>query len=253
MILCSLLNVSVAYLYAHPEVEVPYEKRDSIDRILEKRVCHEPLQYIQGFTEFYGYHIQVGKGCLIPRPETELLVEHALEEFEKGTFLDWGTGSGCISVAILKEKDFATGVCVECSAKAMYWAWKNLKANSLLSRTVLWHGCDLEDIPVKDQSLDLAVANPPYIPSDQIPDLMPEVRLFEPHLALDGGSDGLSLYYPFIHWIREKLKPGARILAEIGGAQQAEKLKACALEGLRCETIYEDFSNIPRVLCWRRV
>jgi len=253
MILCSLLNISLAHLYANLEEKFPEAAKVSLSEILKRRMQHEPLQYIQGFTEFYGYHIAVGAGCLIPRPETELLVEHAMEGFCGGAFLDWGTGSGCISVAILGESKSSTCFSVDVSAKALYWAWNNLKLHSLLSRSLLWHSYGLEDIPIYNGSLDLAVANPPYIPHGDMSCLMPEVRIFEPSVALDGGPDGLSAYYPFLKWVRHKLKLGARVLLEVGGTIQAEKLKGFLCPGLSFECVYRDFSNIPRVLCWRRV
>lgn len=253
IILSSLLNVSITYVHAHPERLLTKNEYDCVLDVLNRRCGREPLQYILGNTDFFGYFIEVGPGSLIPRPETELLVEHALENFSEGTFLDWGTGTGCISVALLKERSSAFSISVDISPQALSWAWKNFSAHGLLRRGLLWHSSCLEDIPVSDDSLDLAVSNPPYISEFLIPELMPEVSLFEPHLALDGGSDGLTLYKPFLKWVSCKLKKEAVVIVEIGGEEQATRLMHLDIEGLQFEHVWEDLANIPRMLCWRRV
>lgn len=253
MILSSLLFVSRAFLYTHPEVTLSQGNTEILNEIISRRIQREPLQYILGFTEFYGFRILVGQGCLVPRPETEILVEHALEKFRGGRFLDWGTGSGCISVALLKEQTSAFCISVDKSPQALSWAWSNMRSHSLLERSLLWHSSGLQDIPVEDRSLDLIVSNPPYIRKEVIPDLMPEVRSFEPWMALDGGPDGLSLYYPFLEWSSRKLKNGASVIVEIGGAEQAHILMNHEFHGLCFEEITKDLSDIPRMLSWRRV
>jgi release factor glutamine methyltransferase len=253
IILSSLLDVSTTYVHAHPERVLSPNEYTSLLDVITRRCTREPLQYILGETEFYGYSIEVGQGCLVPRPETELLVEHALHNFSQGTFLDWGTGTGCISVAMLKERPSALSVSVDISPQALSWAWKNLTSHGLLGRSLLWHSWDVKDIPVPDDSLDLAVSNPPYISGSLIPELMPEVRFFEPHLALDGGNDGLALYRPFLKWVSCKLKKEAAVIVEIGGEEQATILMHLKIEGLEFEHVWEDLANIPRMVCWRRV
>lgn len=253
IILSSLLGVCRTYVHAHPERVLTANEYTCLSDIISRRCSREPLQYILGHTEFFGYSIEVGPGSLVPRPETELLVEHALHNFTHGTFLDWGTGTGCISVALLKERPSACSISVDISPQALSWAWKNLSNHGLIGRSLLWHSWFLEDIPVPDYSLDLAVSNPPYIERSLIPELMPEVSLFEPHLALDGGRDGLMLYKPFLEWISCKLKLEAAVLVEIGGEEQATKLMNVEFEGLQFEHVWEDLANIPRMLCWRRV
>ncbi len=253
IILSSLLCVTRAYLYTHPEEILPGTLQRSLSGILTRRKQREPLQYLLGLTEFYGYRIYVGHGCLIPRPETELLVEYGLEKLGGDSFLDWGTGSGCISLAMLKEKPSAACISVDMSPLALSWAWKNIKSHCLIDRCLLWHSRSLLDIPVHDSSLDLIISNPPYIKSDVIQGLMPEVRIFEPRIALDGGPDGLSLYSELLRWSAKKIKRDAYIILEIGGADQAEILKNHNFPGLYLEDIIKDLSNIPRMLSWRRV
>ena len=253
IILSSLLCVTRAYLYTHPEEILPGTLQRSLSGILTRRKQREPLQYLLGLTEFYGYRIYVGHGCLIPRPETELLVEYGLEKLGGDSFLDWGTGSGCISLAMLKEKASAACISVDMSPLALSWAWKNIKSHSLIDRCLLWHSRTFQDIPVQDSSLDLIISNPPYIKSDVIQGLMPEVRIFEPRIALDGGPDGLSLYSELLRWSAKKIKRDAYIILEIGGADQAEILKNHNFPGLYLEDIIKDLSNIPRMLSWRRV
>ena len=167
------------------------------------------------------------------RPETELVVEEALRHFVKGSFLDWGTGSGCIAATILAERPLSRGVAIEVSPQAIEWAWKNLRRYNLLHRCLLWHSREMSDIPVPSQSLDLIISNPPYIPTAAIGRLMKEVAGYEPYVALDGGEDGLLYYKELLHVAPIWLKPGGMLVVELGDSSQGEVLANYKALGLR--------------------
>jgi len=195
--------------------------------------------------------LEVGPGCLVPRPETEILVETALELFRGGRFLDWGTGSGCVALAVLSERPASVGLMLERSPAALFWAWRNLSRSAFLDRALLWHGCSLESIPSSWVPLDLIVGNPPYIPSLEIDALMPDVRLYEPRQALDGGPDGLDDVKAILAGANHALRAGGWILLEIGGAIQAEILQNTPIEGLDLVQVKKDLSGTERILVWR--
>ena len=191
----------------------------------------------------------VEEGCLVPRPETELLVEAAAESFQGGSFLDWGTGTGCISLALLERFPQARALMAEKNPKSLRCAWRNLKERNLLGRATLWHSQSVADIP--GGVFSLVVSNPPYIPSDKIPELMPEVSIFEPRLALDGGANGLEPYSWLFQLCRRTLKPGGALCVEYGGNGQTEALRDLAPNDFVEERILRDIAGQERVLQWR--
>lgn len=254
VILRFVLGVPQTWIMAHPDAEISAEDSGAIGRILARRLNREPLQYILGSWDFFGRVFDTPPGVLIPRPETELLVEKALElaPGDGGAFLDWGTGTGCIALSLLCESKGLTGVAADRSPRALITAWNNMKRHQVLRRCLLWHSRSPDDIPIFPASLDLFVSNPPYIKTGQLPALMPEVR-FEPVEALDGGVDGLYWYERLFPAAERLLKPGGSLLLEIGDAEQAESLVRLAPPALAHAATHDDFSGAPRVLAWRRV
>jgi release factor glutamine methyltransferase len=219
------------------------------------------LQYVLNEAHFWGLPLQVGKGVLVPRPETELLVELALEVLEASMptpgapfFLDWGTGSGCIGIALLRERPDARAVMAEKSPAALAWAWKNMTRYGLHRRGLLWHSRAPEDIPLEKGALDLVISNPPYIPTGDLPGLMREVRDHEPRLALDGGKDGMDFYRTLFRQAPLWLRRGGALLLEIGDEEQAEKMRTLPPPCLRLTKEVKDFSgsgsDIPRCAAW---
>lgn len=248
------MGCSSSALFSHPERILTEEARAKLESMVQRRVSREPLQYILGRWEFYGRTLAVDRGVLIPRPETEILVEKAIERLsdDGSLFLDWGTGSGCIALTMLLERKNCRCCAVDRSPLALRSAWRNLKEYSLLSRVFLWHSRVPQDIPLGGETLSMIVSNPPYIPTVELPHLMEEVRK-EPLVALDGGADGL-------HWCRELtalasrvLRPGGRLLLEIGGKEQADALSGTSFPGLVIEDVFPDLSGIPRVVAWIHV
>ena len=247
-------GTSSSFLLAHPELPLPGGAAERLMEALQRRTGHEPLQYILGTWDFFGRSLIVRPGVLIPRADTELLVEKALERLSlvPGTFLDWGTGTGCIALSLLAELPGAEGIAADASALAVDTAWRNLKHWGVLGRCLLWHSRMPRDIPAADGSLSLLVSNPPYIPDGRIPFLMEEVRR-EPLSALAGGEDGLKWYRMLLEWAPAKLRPGGWVLFETGDGAQAEALAGMAPPCLELEGIFRDLGDIPRAVSWRRV
>lgn len=199
-----------------------------LDAAIARRLAREPLQYILGRWDFFGCRFTVTPHCLIPRPDTELLVETALGSLPRGgRFADLCTGSGCIAVALLHARPDLTAHALELYPETLKLAVRNAADNGVLPRftpveaDLLGDGADQL---APHAPFDAILSNPPYIPSDVIPTLSPEVRR-EPHAALDGGADGLTFYRAILERYASLVRPGGQILLEIG-YDQADALRA---------------------------
>jgi len=243
-------GMSRTFLHTHPEKELSEDAWRRYREAIERRCGRVPLQHITGATVFFGLPLEVAPGTLVPRPETEIAVETALEQFPGGFFVDWGTGSGCIAAAIMEKRPDAHCIAVDCSPKAIFTAWRNFRNLGLLSRVLLWHGNDPWKLPVRSNSVDLLISNPPYIPDSQIPFLMPEVRLHDPREALSGGEDGLVAYRMLLPWAFHVLKKGGLVVLEIGNESQKQAIRAMA--ALRFEKMLRDYSGLARVLVLKK-
>jgi len=271
IILVRLLRVPLSFILGHPEKLLTIDEQASIDKILARRRAGEPLQYILGEAFFWGLSFEVGEGVLIPRPDTEFLVEAALKRLPldaPSIFLDWGTGSGCITIALLTERPKAKAIMAEKNPRSIEWAQKNLKHHGLHERASLWHSHELDDIfcvtekrsldlddifcVAKKRSFDIVVSNPPYIPTKDISRLMREVRDHEPRMALDGGEDGMVFYRKLFHFAPALLKNGGALILEIGDAAQAESMRNEKHPDLVLVEEIADFSYIPRCMVWER-
>ena len=252
ILLCAAAEVSLAEILVRPDTHLPPEKALALIAMARRRTEGRPLQYILGEWDFYGRTVEVSDNVLIPRPETEQVVEKALEVFKGGTFLDWGTGTGCIALSLLARFPSARGIAADMNPAALVTAWRNLGRHGCRDRCLLWHSRTPDDIPCEDSSLDMIVSNPPYIPSSRIPFLQKEV-CFEPLSALDGGADGLDWYRLLLAWGPEKVREGGTVLFEVGDGEQAETLKQIAPSTLKCKGIFRDLQNKPRSILWVRV
>ena len=212
-----------------------------------RRIAHEPVAYITGRKEFWSLDLEVGPGVLIPRPDTETIIEQVLDRFPNpGTplkLLDLGTGSGCLLIALLKEFPKATGLGIDSSDKALAIASRNVTRHGLDGRATLQAGNWLEAL---DGGWDVIVSNPPYIPSGDIAGLDPDVRGYEPLSALDGGPDGLDAIRVLAAGLGRVLKGYAFI--EFGIGQSAAVVAVAAGAGLEVIHIAADLGGIPRVL-----
>ena len=226
---------------------------DELTRYRERvarRARREPLHYILGKAEFWSLPFRVGPEVLVPRADTEVLVEEALERIGKGArILDVGTGSGAIAVALAHERPEAAVVAVDISTEALAVAQENARANGVAGRIRFLPG-DLQALP--GEEFDLVVSNPPYIPGGELADLMPEVRDFEPRLALDGGRDGLDSYRQLARQAPQLLRPEGWLLVEVGAGQAAAVQELLAAAGLGEIFCRDDYAGVPRVVGGRR-
>ena len=223
------------------------EEQAKIDALLSRYEAGEPLQYIMGEADFYGRDFYVGPGVLIPRHDTETLIEAVKKYFPSNTefsFMDWGTGSGCIAITILLEFQKSFAYMIENSYDALKYAHKNLERFNLNERAAF---------NVLPDKLDLIISNPPYIPSCEIPGLDKTVKDYEPHSALDGGEDGMNFYRLILTQAKSLLKLGGYIILEIGNMNQVQALKNFDDED-EFEFVDEiyDMGNFPRCLVLRR-
>jgi release factor glutamine methyltransferase len=218
--------------------------------LLARRLTREPIAYITGRKEFWSLDFAVGPGVLVPRPDTETLVEAAIALFADRhaplRIADLGTGSGAILVALLKELPGAHGIGFERSAQALSFARANLESHGLAARGEIV----AEDWNAASGPFDLVVSNPPYIPAADIDGLEPEVRSYEPRAALDGGSDGLDAYRNLSSLLPGLLSPGGTALLELGEGQ-AQRVKSL-FQGLQVRQIVPDLAGISRVLVLKK-
>ena len=214
-------GVTRADIVGDPYREIGPEEAARLDDYLERRIRREPVSHILGRRGFWNIMLGVSPGVLTPRPETEVIVDHALRLFPEGRplrILDLGVGSGAILLAILAERPAARGLGVDVSEEALAVARENAANLGLAGRVALLRGDWTAGLAEAD--FDLVVSNPPYIATGVIETLDPEVRVYEPRLALDGGADGLDAYRRLAPEILRVLKPGGRFLVEIGYDQR---------------------------------
>ena len=226
--------------------EAQTDKVDQYKSFLKRRASREPLEHIIGETEFMGLPFWVNEDVLIPRQDTETLVELVLNEHKEKniSLLDVCTGSGCILISILKNVKDTSGCGYDISKQAINVAKENAKLNDV---SALFERSDLfEDVMESD--MDVIVSNPPYIPSEVVTTLMPEVVDFEPHEALDGKEDGLYFYRKIIDRCKEFLKPQGYLLFEIGydqGEAVSSMLRCAGFEEVR---VIKDLARNDRVV-----
>jgi release factor glutamine methyltransferase len=250
-LLLHLLGKDKAWLIAHAEGELPGGEAARYAALLERRFRGEPIQYITGETEFYGLPFRITPAVLIPRPETEHLVEKALElaaSFTVPRIVDVGTGSGAIAVALAHKLLGAPITAIDLSASALDVARENAQRNGVSIRFL--QGDLLK--PVAGEQFEMVVSNPPYVPSADRPTLSVEVRDYEPKLALFAGEDGLSVYRRLIPAAFDALTPGGYLLMEIGFSQSpaiGDLLNGSGFEQIK---FVPDLQGIPRVACARR-
>ncbi|SHE97298.1 peptide chain release factor N(5)-glutamine methyltransferase [Desulforamulus putei] len=212
-------------LFLQGERDLTAEQQQQYRSLLDRRAWGEPVAYLTGFKEFMGLDFVVTPAVLIPRPDTELLVETALEYLKKThkknpLAVDVGTGSGAIAISLACLVPELRVLAIDLSAEALAIARQNARLHRVEGRIDFMQGNLLEPMPPEMKgSIDVITANLPYIPSGDIPGLMPDVKDFEPHLALDGGLDGLDLYRLLIPGACRFLQPGGLLLMEIGPGQ----------------------------------
>lgn len=244
LLLAMACRIDHTYYYVHMDEEMSQEQIREYQALLSKRAERIPLQYIVGEQEFMGLKFRVNSNVLIPRQDTETLVEEALKVIEPGMrVLDMCTGSGCIIISILKNTTNVDGAACDISKQALNVAKENARLNGVF---VDFERSDLFEHV--DEMYDVIVSNPPYIRSDEIPHLMPEVSVFEPHEALDGSEDGLLFYRRIIKDCRANLKPHGRLLFEIGCDQGRQVSQMMQFAGFSDVHVIKDLAGNDRVV-----
>ena len=235
-------------LIAHPDRELTEKELLTYDELVERRANREPLAYIIGSWEFMGLKFKVTKDVLIPEQDSEFLAEEALRYMEDGfKVLDLCTGSGCIGLTILNFTNYTTAVCTDISKEALAIARENADIHGLSDRVEFIH-TDLFP-ETMEKKADIIVSNPPYIKTSVIETLAPEVKDYEPRLALDGDEDGLTFYRRIIEKAPEYLFTSGYLIMEIG-YDQAKEVKEL-LEKAGCYhdiEVVKDFSGNDRVV-----
>jgi len=248
-LLCDLLNYKRIDLYLEFENTISDSKLDQLKGWVKRRRTREPLQYITGQTQFYGYPFKVSPDVLIPRPETERVVDvvlHTIGNITKPKILEVGSGSGCMAVSIGAEKRNAYILSIDISKPAIDQARKNADLNA--TTNVDFMVLDfLKELP--EGQFDLLVSNPPYIPLNEFGTTMPEIHNHEPQIALTDNRDGLTFYQRFAEVAKELVKPGGWVIMEVGlGDHPAKAMEIFQSGGYKNLGLITDFNGDERVL-----
>lgn len=265
-----VLTLSRAALHTHPERTIA---KDDLSRIVEmsiRRAAKEPLAHILGNSFFCGRSFRVTRDTLIPRPETEMLAMRAdslmkeMDTVDTPVFADWCTGGGCIAITLLAENPTWRAYAVDSSERALAVATENAALHGVLDRIAFLLHSTPEDAKdgIPPGSLDFVTANPPYIPTENLAGLEEQVRRYEPIEALDGGPDGLDVYRLLLPGICVFMKPGAHMLLETAGEEQASAIRAMydksgtcvgsTSQELELLDLFSDQRDIYRFMLWQK-
>jgi len=250
------LGISQAALLADPGRSLTQDQQAAYDALIQRRAANEPIQYITGEQEFYGLALRVTRAVLIPRPETELLVEAVLTEVKQGglksalRILDVGTGSGAIAIALAHNLPSARITAVDLSGTALEVAVVNTARHQLMDRIQFIESDLLEGLASDGLPFDVIVSNPPYVPANDRASLHPQVRDYEPGVALFAGADGLDIYRRLIPQARAALLPNGLLALEIGHGQK--EAIASLLSGWNEVRFVDDLQQIARIAIARR-
>jgi release factor glutamine methyltransferase len=241
---------------AHPETVLSPAQLERFADLLVRRIRGEPFQYLAGEKEFYGYRFKITPAVLIPRPETEILVEKAIALAKCSpspalSFMDVGTGSGCIAISLLLDSAKFTGTAGDISLDALGVARENAAFHNVLGRIHLVCSDLLESVPPRP-FFDFILSNPPYCAEAERDALPATVREYEPHLALFGGISGLQTVKRLIFQALPRLEPGGHLLMEIGAGQSEAVARLIMESGFTLEEIAEDLQGIPRCVVARK-
>jgi release factor glutamine methyltransferase len=284
LLLAHLLKLPRMKLYLNFERVLSPAETDALREFVKRRGQREPLQHILGSTSFCGFEIAVNRHALVPRPETELLAELGWQ-FLKGradlpvgqdaqqrvptSALDFGTGTGCIAIALAAKCPNAKIIALDVSPNALALAKENAAANKVAGQIEFFLGEGFGELGEVAQAsclsgsnikltgkmpvpqFDLIISNPPYIPSAEIATLQPEVRDFDPRAALDGGADGLDFYRKLAAEAKSFLKPDGRIMLEFGDGQAEAVKNIFETQKWIVEAVKEDYSQRARILIAR--
>ncbi len=256
-LLAEVLHKDRVGLYVAFEQPLTEMELSDFRALLKRRGTREPLQHILGYTEFRGHRIATSKAALIPRPETELLVEKALEllrNLAQPRVIDIGTGTGCIAIALAKELTAIKILALDVSQVALDLARENVTSHQLADQITLRKFDILKTLPKIQERVDLVVSNPPYVSTGEKPALQKEVIDFEPPEALFDSHDGLEFYRRFAEILPRLLKSGGRFVFEFGGEPQEKSLLNVFMEaGFAKLEITRDYAGHPRLISGRYI
>jgi release factor glutamine methyltransferase len=253
LLMAHVCGVSRLEILRGMDRELTPEEIEHLEELLSQRARRVPLAYLLGSKEFYGLSFLVTPNTLIPRPETELLVDFAIETFQnhpQPRIVDVGTGSGCIAVAVATHLPQARILAIDISAEALRVAKRNAKRHHVEGQILFVKSHLLECLAA--QRADLILANPPYIPTHEIESLPPEVRDYEPRIALEAGAEGLAFHQTLIQEAPRVLVPGGWLGLEVALGQAAvvaEKMRACGLGEVSCR---RDLAKVERMVVGRK-
>lgn len=250
VLLAYVMKKDLSFIYAHPEEMLSEQLEREYMDIVSKRSNRMPFQYISNNQEFMSLDFYVNQNCLIPRPDTEILVEATLDIIkryrEPVRVLDIGTGSGAIAVSIAYYAKNTVIDAIDISESALQVAAINAKKHQVHDR-IAFLNADLRSFSA-EKPYSVVISNPPYIPSGDIKNLMPEVANYEPVLALDGGDDGLDFYRIIASKLANLLTPDGTVLTEVGMGQHAQVMNMFEKEGMNV-SVLKDLAGINRVVC----
>lgn len=245
------------FMITHAETALSSSDVRSLRKLVERRAAGEPLQYIRGYQEFYGLEFEVTPEVLIPRPETELLVETALALLDKTTqparICDVGTGSGCIPITILHERPMVQAVGLDISLPALRVAARNSARHNVNERLALVASDCFAALDARRTRFSMIVSNPPYVTEDALRELQREVRDHEPHMALTPGGDGLRIIRRLMTDAPRFLDVGGHLLMEIGFDQHEAIPGLIDLQVWELLDIHKDLQGIPRTVVLRKI
>ena len=248
LLLSNVLKLEREELLINLDKEIYGKSFNYFKKLINRRIKREPIAYILKKKEFWKYKFYVNKNVLIPRPETELIVEEALKITDPNgskSILDVGTGSGCIIISLLKERPNMRGKAIDISKKAIKIAEYNAKMHHLENK-ICFINIDIDKF--KDNKYDLIVSNPPYIKKFDLMRLDENVKFFEPRIALEAGIDGFSKIKKLILKSKSLLKRNGRLILEIGKNQTEFSKNYLNMNGFYINKVSKDLQSLPRVI-----
>jgi len=262
LLLAHVLGCERLSLYTQADRPAGHDERERLRALVGRALRHEPVQYLVGEGWFFSLPFGVDRRVLIPRPATETIVEHVLQRVRRDcaslgcgpdgeglSFVDVCTGSGCVAVALLKHLPMASAVACDISPDALAVARLNAERHRVLDRLTLVESDMLAGVPAAEGVAQFVVSNPPYIPDDEWAVVEPNVRDYEPHLALRGGVDGLDLVRPLLERAPSLLRVGGELLIEVAASRAARAADlARGSTSLRDVRVLRDFEGLDRVV-----
>ena len=247
LLLSNVLKTNREDILISPDRKISENDFIIFKKLIERRAKKEPIAYILKEKEFWSKNFLVNRNTLVPRPETELLVESLLKYFKdkKLFILDAGTGSGCVLLSILEENKNSRGIGIDISQKALKIAYKNSKKLGLMDRSKFYNRCIKK---IHNYKFDLIVSNPPYICSSQIKNLSDDIKRHEPRIALDGGNDGLDVIKKVIYKSKSILKKKGVLALEIGNGQYKRVSQILRKNNFKSEFLIKDYQDNIRCI-----